>query len=186
MGGFRPGVKAKPRADQRTLMVRNSLFARLPFALIFTMTLLGVDAGSVAVGLHSSYLHAQVNWFPSPSERLNEPPSRGHSVASKARVLFFIAPGCGLCPEEAAKLEKELKRLGWRYEMEGIFLGGPPQVGEYLAALQSYPFKFELGLDMDGLIAKRFGVKTFPTAVIEVDGKRVVVTRASELSEKLR
>jgi hypothetical protein len=29
-------------------------------------------------------------------------------------------------------------------------------------------------------------VNTFPTAVIELDGKRVVVTRASELSEKLR
>jgi hypothetical protein len=29
-------------------------------------------------------------------------------------------------------------------------------------------------------------VKTFPTAVVQVDGKRIVVTRASELSEKLR
>lgn len=154
--------------------------------LIFAMTVVGVDAGSVAVGLHSSSLSAQVNWFPSPSERLNEPPSRGHSVAGKARVLFFISPGCGLCPEEAAKLEKELKRLGWRYEMEGIFLGGPPQVGEYLAALQSYPFNFELGVDMDGKVARQYGVKTFPSAVIEVDGKRAIVTKASELESKLR
>ena len=59
-------------------------------------------------------------------------------------------------------------------------------MGKYLAELRTYPFKFELGLDMDGMIAKKYGVKTFPTAVIEVDGKRVVVTRASELSEKLR
>ena len=36
------------------------------------------------------------------------------------------------------------------------------------------------------MIAKKYGVKTFPTAVIEVNGKRFVVTRASELSEKLR
>jgi len=39
---------------------------------------------------------------------------------------------------------------------------------------------------MDGSIAKQYGVNTFPTAVIKVDGKRVVTTRASELSEKLR
>ena len=59
-------------------------------------------------------------------------------------------------------------------------------MGRYLAGLRTYPFNFELGLDMDGSIAKQYGVNTFPTAVIEVDGKRVVVTRASELSEKLR
>ncbi len=167
-------------------MVRNFPFVRVAFASIFTMTLLGVDAGSVAVGLRSSSLYAQVNWFPSPSERLNEPPSRGRSVAGKARVLFFISPGCHSCPEEAAKLEKELKRLGWRYEMEGIFLGGPPQVGEYLAALRTYPFNFELGVDMDGKVTRQYGVKTFPSAVIEVEGKRVVVTKASELENKLR
>jgi len=155
-------------------------------ALIFTMTLLGVDAGSVAVGLHFSYLHAQVDWFPSPSHKPNEPKNRSRSVAGKARVLFFISPGCGSCPEEAAKLEKELKRLGWRYEMEGIFLGGPPQVGKYLAALQSYPFNFELGVDMDGKVTRHYGVKTFPSAVIEVDGKRAIVTKASELENKLR
>jgi len=59
-------------------------------------------------------------------------------------------------------------------------------VGKYLAELRTYPFNFELGLDMDGRIGKQYGVKTFPTAIIEVDGKRVVATRASELSEKLR
>lgn len=167
-------------------MVRSCIFARVAFTAIFTMTLLGVAAGAVAVGLHSSSLYAQVDWFPSPSQRLNEPESRGSSVAGRAGVLFFISPECRSCPEEAARLEKELKRLGWRYEMEGIFLGRPPQVGEYLAGLRSYPFKFELELDMDGTITKKYGVKTFPTAVIEVSGKRVIVTRAAELSEKLR
>jgi hypothetical protein len=91
-----------------------------------------------------------------------------------------------LCPEEAATLEGELKRLDWKYEIEGIFVGDPAQVGKYLAGLRAYPFNFELGLDMDGRVAKQYGVNTFPTAVIEVDGKRVAITRASELSEKLR
>jgi hypothetical protein len=76
--------------------------------------------------------------------------------------------------------------MGWKYEIEGIFVGNPTQVGKYLAELRTYPFSFELGLDMDGRIGKQYGVKTFPTAVVEVDGKRVVVTRASELSERLR
>jgi hypothetical protein len=167
-------------------MGRHSLFAQVAFAVIFTVTLFGVDAGPVAVGLRSSSLYAQVNWFPSPSEKLNEPRSRGHSVAGKTGVLFFISPECRSCPEEAARLEKELKRLGWRYEMEGIFLGGPPQLGEYLAALQSYPFNFELGVDMDGKVTRQYGVKTFPAAVIEVDGKRAIVTKASELEDRLR
>ena len=59
-------------------------------------------------------------------------------------------------------------------------------MGKYLAELRTYPFNFELGLDMDGRFAKQYGVKTFPTAIIEVNGKRVVVTRASELPERLR
>ncbi len=101
-------------------------------------------------------------------------------------MLFFISPECGSCADEAAKIEGELKRLGWKYEIEGIFVGDPPQVGKYLADLRTYPFDFELGLDMDGRLAKRYGVKTFPTAIIEVDGKRIITTRASELSEKLR
>ena len=172
--------------NQKTCMVRNSLFALVAFELISTMNVFDVDVGSLAIGLHSSELYAQVDWFSSPSQKPNEPENRSHPVASKARVLFFISPECRLCPDEAAKLEGELKRLGWKYEIEGIFVGDPAQVGKYLAGLRTYPFNFELGLDMDGKIAKQYGVNTFPTAVIEVDGKRVVVTRASELSEKLR
>jgi len=34
--------------------------------------------------------------------------------------------------------------------------------------------------------AKRYGVKAFPTTIIEVSGKRLMVNKASELSEKLR
>jgi len=59
-------------------------------------------------------------------------------------------------------------------------------VGKYLAELRTYPFNFELELDMYGKIAKQYGVKTFPSAVIEVDGKKTVVTRASDLAERLR
>ncbi len=164
----------------------DSLFARIASALIFAMTLLGADVSSLTVGRYSSSIYAQVNWFPSPSQKLNKTQSRSRSVASKARVLFFISPECRFCPEEAAKLEAELKRLGWEYEIEGIFVGYPRQVGKYLAELRSYPFNFELGLDMDGRIGKQYGVKTFPTTIIEINGKRVIVTRASELSEKLR
>ena len=167
-------------------MFRNSLFTLVAFELIFTMTVFGVDAGSLAVGLHSSYLYAQVDWFPSPSRKPNEPKSRSRSVAGKARVLFFISPECRFCPEEAAKLEEELKRLGWKYEIEGIFVRDPTQVGKFLAELRTYPFNFELELDMDGKIGKQYRVKTFPTTIIEVDGKRIVATNASELSEKLR
>lgn len=167
-------------------MARNSLFALIAFELIFTNTFVRDGLGSLTVGLDSSYLHAQVDWFPSPSQKSNEPLSRNRSVASKAKVLFFISPECRLCPDEAAKLEAELKRLGWKYEIEGIFVGDPTQAGKYLAELRTYPFNFELGLDMDGRIGKQHGVKTFPTAIIEVAGKRVVATRASELSEKLR
>ena len=167
-------------------MVRNSLFVLVAFELISTMTVFGMSADSLAVGLHSSELYAQVDWFPSPSHKPNEPQSRSRSVAGKARVLFFISPECRLCPEEAARLEAELKRLGWKYEIEGIFVGDPPQVGKYLAELRTYPFNFELGLDMDGRIGKQYGVKTFPTTIIELDGKRIIATRASELSERLR
>lgn len=175
-----------PLVNQKAAMVRNALLALVAFELIFTMTVFDVDLGSLAIGLHSSKLYAQVDWFPPPSHKPNEPQSRSRSAAGKARVLFFISPECRLCPEEAAKLERELKRLGWKYEIEGIFVGDPPQVGKYLAELRTYPFNFELGLDTDGRIGKQYGVKTFPTAIIEVDGKRVTATRASELSEKLR
>ena len=184
MESFRPSARAR-LVNQNTDMVRNSLFSLVAFELISTMTL-DVDAGFLAVGLHASELYAQVDWFPRATQKPNEPQSLSRSVAGKARVRFFISPECRLCPEEAAKLEAELKRLGWKYEIEGIFVGDPPQVGKYLAELQTYPFNFELGLDMDGRLAKQYGVTTFPTAMIEVDGKRIVVTRASELSEKLR
>ncbi len=150
------------------------------------MTAFGLDVMSLAIGLYSSELYAQGDWFPRPTQKPNEPQSLSRSVAGKARVRFFISSECRLCPEEAAKLEAELKRLGWKYEIEGIFVGDPPQVGKYLAELRTYPFNFELGLDVDGTVAKKYGVKTFPTAVIEVSGKQVVVTRASEIPEKLR
>jgi hypothetical protein len=167
-------------------MVRNALLALVAFELISTMTVFDVDVGSLATGLHSSELYAQVDWFHRPSQQPNEPQSPSRSVAGKARVLFFISPECGSCPDEAAKLEWELKRVGWKYEIEGIFVGDPPQVGKYLAELRTYPFNFELGLDVDGRLAKQYGVKTFPTAIIEVGGKRIIATGASELSEKLR
>ncbi len=185
MGGFRPSARAT-LVNQKTIMVRNSLFALVAFELISTMTVFDVDVGSLAIGLHSSELYAQVDWFPSLSQKPNEPESRRRLVASNARVLFFISPACTLCPEEASRLEAELKKLGWKYEIEGIFVGSPTQVGNYLAKLRGYPFNFELEADMDGTVAKKYSVKTFPTAVIEVSGKKVAVTRASELSEKLR
>ena len=132
---------------------------------------------------------AEIDFFQTPAEQ--QPATTKESWAAtratkSAKVLFFIAPGCGDCPVEAAKLESELIRIGLKYQIEGVFVGDPPKLGKYLAALRTYPFKFEIGLDVDGKIAKKYDVKTFPTAVIEVSGKRVVVTRASELSEKLR
>jgi len=133
--------------------------------------------------------HAEIDFFRPPEERMSSMPdsARDGSIGvKKGTVLFFISPACGSCLEEASKLQTELTKMGWKYEIEGIFVGNPTQVGKYLADLRTYPFKFELGLDMDGMIAKKYGVKTFPTAVIEVNGKRVVVTRASELSERLR
>jgi hypothetical protein len=167
-------------------MVRNSLFSLVAFELLSIITVFDVPVGSKAFGLYSSELYAQVDWFPRPSQKPNEPQSLNRSVAGKARVRFFISPECRSCPDEAAKLEGELKRLGWKYEIEGIFVGDPPQVGKYLAELRTYSFNFELGLDVDGRLAKQYGVKTFPTAIIEVDGKRIIATRTSELSEKLR
>jgi hypothetical protein len=127
---------------------------------------------------------AQIDFFkPQPEPRVPRPANVNRN---KARVIFFLAPGCRSCPEEAAKIERELTTRSLKYEIEGIFVGDPGQVGKYLAELRTYPFNFELGLDMDGRIGKKYGVKTFPTAIIEVNGKGVVVTRASELSEKLR
>jgi peroxiredoxin len=166
-------------------MLRHSRFALVAFELLSIITVFDVPVGST-IGLYSSELYAQIDWFPRPSQKPNEPQTLNRSVAGKARVLFFISPECRSCPDEAAKLEGELKMLGWKYEIEGIFVGDPPQVGKYLAEFRTYPFNFELGLDVDGSLAKQYGVKTFPTAIIEVDGKRIIATRASELSEKLR
>ena len=90
-------------------MVRDALFALVAFELISTMTVFDVDVGSLAIGLHSSELYAQVDWFPSPSQKLTKPQSGSRSIAGKARVLFFISPECRLCPEGAVRLEAELR-----------------------------------------------------------------------------
>ena len=132
---------------------------------------------------------AQIDFF-SPREKKNQPTPRLSQPANtnrgKAKIIFFLAPGCHLCAEEASKLERELSSLGWKYEIEGIFVGDPPQVGKYLSELRGYPFNFAIGLDMDGKIARQYGVKMFPSAIIEVAGKRTVVTRASEVEDKLK
>jgi len=126
----------------------------------------------------------QIDFFKTqPEPRVPRPANVNRS---KARVIFFLAPGCRSCPEEAAKIERELTTAGWKYEIEGIFVGDPGRVGKYLAELRTYPFNFELRLDIDGGFAKQYAVKTFPTAIIEVNGNRVVVTSASELPERLR
>jgi len=101
-------------------------------------------------------------------------------------MIFFLASGCRSCPEEASNIEKELTRLGWQYQIEGIFRGDPVQIGKYLADLRGYPFNFEIGLDLDGKLTKQYRVSSFPTAVIEVGGKRIVITKASELEDKLK
>jgi thiol-disulfide isomerase/thioredoxin len=132
---------------------------------------------------------AEIDFFQAPEERQSSTIEKSPAslrAGKIAKVLFFIAPGCSTCPDEAAKLEKELTSIGLKYQIEGIFVGDPTQVGKYLAELRTYPFNFELGLDMDGRIGKQYGVKTFPTTIIEVDGKRIVATNASKLSEKLR
>jgi hypothetical protein len=127
---------------------------------------------------------AQIDFFKTqPEPRVPRPANVNRR---KARVIFFLAPGCRSCPEEAAKIERELTSAGWKYELEGIFVGDPGQVGKYLGKLRTYPFNFELRLDMDGMLAKRYGVKTFPSVVIEIDGKRAIVTKASEIESKLR
>jgi AhpC/TSA family len=132
---------------------------------------------------------AQIDFF-STRDQKNQPPARFPQPANinrgKAKIIFFLGAGCQSCPEEASRIEKELSRLGLQYEIEGIFRGDPSQVGKYLAELRSYPFNFEIGLDMDGKLTKQYRVRSFPTAVIEVAGKRIVVTKASELEDKLK
>lgn len=159
---------------------KDSLFYFSVFSLALKLALFGAAEGSFAAEPSSS-IQAEVDFF-----RPSEPQRYEARLGEKARAIFFIAPGCRSCPEEAAKFEMELKRLGVNYAMEGLFLGNPAQVGEYLTEIGSYPFNFELGVDIDGTITKGYGVKTVPSAVIERGGKRVIVTRASELKEKLR
>lgn len=132
---------------------------------------------------------AEIDFFQTPAEQ--KPPITKKSWADTrgtkiVKILFFIAPGCSSCPEEAAKLERELNRIGLKYQIEGVFVGDPPQVGKYLEALKGYPFKFEIALDMDGRIAKRHGVKSFPSALIELDKKKFLITTVSELQTKLK
>ena len=76
--------------------------------------------------------------------------------------------------------------MGLKYQIEGVFVGDPPQVGKYLAGMRTYPFKFDLALDMDGKMTRQHGVKTFPSAVVDVDGQKFIITKASELEAKLR
>lgn len=160
----------------------------LPFTM--KMAFIGVAMSLFAGESLFAPLHAQVDFFPPPAKPGRSEgkeyafPKKG--VEEKARVIFFIAPGCRSCPDEAVKLERELKRLGVTYEMEGVFLGDPAQVGVYLSALRGYPFNFELGVDMDGGITRDYGVQTFPSAVIEMGGKRTVIKRSDELEEKMK
>ena len=132
---------------------------------------------------------AEIDFFQTPAEQkaaITKESSAAARGTKIAKILFFIAPGCSACPDEATKLEGELNRIGLKYQIEGVFVGDPPQIGKYLAALRTYPFKFEIALDMDGKMTKQHGVKTFPSAVIEVDGKKFVITKAAELEAKLK
>jgi thiol-disulfide isomerase/thioredoxin len=132
---------------------------------------------------------AEIDFFQTPAEQ--KPPVTKKSWAGTrgtkiAKILFFIAPGCSACPDEAAKLERELNRIGLKYQIEGVFVGDPRQVGKYLAGIRTYPFKFDLALDLDGKMTREDGVKSFPSAVVDVDGKKFVITKAEELEAKLR
>jgi hypothetical protein len=64
---------------------------------------------------------AQVDFFGTPEQK-NQPTARPSQPANtncgKAKIIFFLAPGCHSCAEEAAKLERELSSLGWKYEIE--------------------------------------------------------------------
>ena len=137
----------------------------------------------------SAVSHAEIEFFQTPADQkpsVTEKSWSGSRGTKIAKILFFIAPGCSACPDEAAKLESELNRMGLKYQIEGIFVGDPPQVGKYLSTLKNYPFKFEIALDIDDKMTKRYGVKTFPSAAVEVDGKKFVITKPTELEAKLR
>ena len=76
---------------------------------------------------------AEIDFFQTPAEQKSSTPKKSPAIApgSKlAKVLFFIAPGCSACPDEAAKLEKELSRMGLKYQIEGVFVGDPPAGGK--------------------------------------------------------
>lgn len=169
---------------------KHFLYHLLILPLTMKMALFGVVMSLFAEESLFTPLHAQVDFFPPPAK-----PGRPEGMeyafpkkraGEKARVIFFISPGCRSCPDEAVKLERELKRLGVNYEIEGVFLGDPSQVGAYLAELRGYPFNFELGVDMDGSITRSYGVQTFPSAVIEMGGKGTVIKRADELEGKIK
>ena len=132
---------------------------------------------------------AEIDFFQTPAEQKSSIPKKASESprgSKTAKVLFFIAPGCSVCPDEAAKLVKELNRLGLKYQIEGVFVGDPPQVGKYLAGMRAYPFKFDLVLDADGKMSRQHGVKSFPSALVDVDGQKFIITKASELEAKLR
>jgi hypothetical protein len=132
---------------------------------------------------------AEIDFFQTPEEQkppITKKSSAGTRGSRIAKIVFFIAPGCNACPEEATKLERELNRIGLKYQIEGIFVGDPPQVGKYLAGIRTYPFKFDLALDLNGKMTRQNGVKSFPSAVVDVDGKKFVITKAAELEAKLR
>ena len=133
--------------------------------------------------------HADIDFFQTPAEKkpaITKDSSAVTRGTKMAKILFFIAPGCSACPDEAAKLEAELNRIGLKYQIEGVFVGDPPQIGKYFAALRTYPFKFAIALDMDGKMTKQYGVKTFPSAVIEIEGKKLIITKATDLEAKLK
>ena len=171
------------------MVKKDSVFYLAIFPLILKMMLIDALTGLFTGQPLFMPLHAQVDFFPrSPKAGASGDLGYGSAkkAGQKAKVMFFISPGCRSCPDEAVKLEKEFKRLGVDYEIEGVFVGGPPQVGAYLAELRSYPFNFELGVDMDGSITRGYGVTTFPSAVIEMVGKKTIVTRSDELEGKLK
>ena len=132
---------------------------------------------------------AEIDFFQTPAEKtpaITKEAAAATRGTKIAKILFFIAPGCSACPDEAAKLEAELNRIGLKYQIEGVFVGDPPQIGNYFAAIRTYPFKFDIALDMDRKMMKHYGVKTFPSAVIEIEGKKLIFTKATDLEAKLK
>ena len=139
--------------------------------------------------LNSAHVSAEIDFFQNPERHREAITNKEDGVNRQtkiAKVLFFIAPGCDRCPDEAARLEAELQRIGAKYRIEGIFVGDPPAFGKYLAGLRNYPFNFNIALDMDRTITRRHGVKSFPAAIVEMDGKTFIVRSASELAPRLK